>query len=113
MYTYKLDDNKARYIAASSAWLEELLPRSQVAGGRFSLDKIRVKVGGKVILHTHKEEEQAYLITKGRARIRIGDEEMEEVSANTVVYIPIGVENEMWNIGDEELEYFTFTYWLK
>ena len=112
MYTYKLDDSKARYVPASSAWLEELLPRDQVAGRRFALDKVRIKVGGKVILHTHEEEEQVYLITKGRARIRIGDE-VEELTANMVVYIPVGVENEMWNTGDEELEYFTFTYWLK
>jgi len=111
MYTYKLDDSKARYVPASSAWLEELLPKDRVAGSCFGLDKIRIKVEGKVILHTHEKEEQVYLITKGCGRIRIGDE-MEELTANMVVYIPIGVENEMWNTGDEELEYYTFTYWM-
>jgi len=112
MYIYKPDDKKAKFVPASSAWLEELLPRDQVAGRRFALDKIRVKVGGKIILHTHEKEEQVYLITKGRARLRIGNE-IEDLTENTVVYIPIGAENEMWNTGDHELEYFTFTYWLK
>ena len=55
----------------------------------FAMRKFSMQDGGGMPLHTNTVEHEQYVL-RGRARIRIGDED-HEVGAEDVVYIPAGV----------------------
>ena len=58
----------------------------------------------------HADEEEAYVILKGRALLTIGDEE-REVGPGTVAYVPRNHRHRMLCISGEKLEYLYFANW--
>ncbi len=58
----------------------------------------------------HDDEEEIYVILRGRARLEIGDEETEAGPGDTV-YVPRNNRHRMTCISDEKLEYLYFANW--
>jgi quercetin dioxygenase-like cupin family protein len=93
-------------------------PRARVAAGRetevqvligpdegpnFALRRFIIQPGGGMPLHTNLVEHEQYVL-RGRASVRIGDE-VHEVKADDVVYIPAGVPHSYDAEGDEPFEF--------
>lgn len=72
-------------------------------GPNFALRRFRMEPGGGMPRHTNQVEHEQYVL-RGRARIGIGDEEIE-VAADDVVYIPAGVPHWYRAEGDEPFEF--------
>ena len=69
---------------------------------RTTLIRQTYEPGGTHFSHQHPSTEQAYYVLEGKARVRIEDE-VFEVEAGTVFYIPAKTEHELWNIGEGRL----------
>ncbi len=69
-------------------------------GPHFAMRRFTMKPGGGMPRHTNTVEHEQYVL-QGRARIGIGDE-VFEVQAGDVVFIPAGVPHWYQNIGDED-----------
>jgi len=72
-------------------------------GPNFALRRFIIQPGGGMPLHTNLVEHEQYVL-RGQARVRIGDE-VHEVSADQVVYIPGGVPHSYDTVGDEPFEF--------
>ncbi len=66
----------------------------------FAMRRFTMKPGGGMPRHTNAVEHEQYVL-QGNARIGIGDE-VFEVHAGDVVFIPAGVPHWYNNIGDED-----------
>jgi len=60
----------------------------------------------------HDDEEEIYVILKGRAVVLVGDEE-KEAGEGDVVYVPRNTKHKMTCISEEKLEYLYFANWPK
>jgi quercetin dioxygenase-like cupin family protein len=69
----------------------------------FAMRRFIMQPGGGMPKHTNTVEHQQYVL-RGRARVSIGDD-VHEVSAGTVVYIPAGVPHDYHVEGDEPFEF--------
>lgn len=67
-----------------------------------SLAEATVPPGGATTEHYHRVTEELYLVTAGRGRLRIGEEE-REVGVGDCAVIPPGERHKIWNTGDEPL----------
>ncbi len=72
-------------------------------GPHFALRRFVMEPGGGMPLHTNAVEHEQYVL-RGRARVRIGEEE-HEVGAGDVVFIPAGTPHSYDSIGDEPFEF--------
>lgn len=59
-------------------------------GRRQTLAEATVPAGGETLAHYHRESEEIYLVTSGRGRLRLGDEEAP-IGPGDCVVIPPGV----------------------
>ncbi len=66
----------------------------------FLMRRFVIRPGGGMPKHTNQVEHEQFVL-QGRARIGIGDE-VYEVKAGNVVFIPAGVPHWYENIGDED-----------
>ncbi len=85
-----------------------LIPREEaetIALGYVSVDK-----GNSTATGFHDDEEEIYVILKGRAVLMIGEEE-QEVGPGSVAYVPRNHKHRMKCISDEKLEYLYFANW--
>ncbi|MGB1656624.1 MAG: cupin domain-containing protein [Longimicrobiales bacterium] len=71
-------------------------------GPNFALRRFIMEPGGGMPLHTNKVEHEQYVL-RGSARVQIGDD-MHEVKAGDVVYIPGGVQHN-YEAGDDGFEF--------
>ena len=69
----------------------------------FAMRRFIMQPGGGMPNHTNSVEHEQFVL-RGHARIGIGDE-VFEVQANNVVFIPAGVPHWYQNIGDEPFEF--------
>lgn len=69
----------------------------------FFLRRFRIESGHAIALHTNEVEHEQYVLS-GRARMRIGDE-VFEVAAGDVVYIPARVPHDYAVLGTEAFEF--------
>ena len=69
----------------------------------FAMRKFSMQPGGSMPLHTNKVEHEQYVL-RGRARVRLG-EEIVEVSAGDIVFIPAELAHYYVNISDEPFEF--------
>ena len=106
MYAKKFEDTK--YEEHFGNKYNILLPREITEGLQLAL--VKVKKGSLTPKHTHKDEEQAYIILKGSGVVRLNDEE-KEVGERMIVYIPRGTEHEIKNTGKDELTYIYVANW--
>lgn len=72
-------------------------------GPNFAMRKFIMEPGGGMPRHTNRVEHEQYVL-RGRARVRIGDDELE-VRKDDVVYIPAGVPHSYRAEGDEPFEF--------
>lgn len=72
-------------------------------GPNFALRRFIMQPGGGMPLHTNSVEHEQYVL-RGRARITVGDE-LYEVEADDVVFIPAGVPHSYLAIGDQPFEF--------
>ncbi len=54
--------------------------------------------------HYHQDMEEIFILLKGEARIRVGEEEADLAKEEAVV-VPFPMVHEMKNVGEEEVEY--------
>ena len=67
-------------------------------GTRFQVKRIVVKPGGILSLQSHHHRAEHWIVVEGTARVTIGDE-VQLVSENQSVYVPLGVTHRMENPG--------------
>lgn len=67
-----------------------------------SVAEATVPPGAATAAHHHVRSEEIYLVTAGRGRLRIGEEECE-IEVGDCATIPPGSVHQLHNIGDEDL----------
>lgn len=67
-----------------------------------SLAEATIPPGGATVEHYHRVTEELYLVTEGRGRLRIGDEE-RDVAVGDCALIPPGERHKIVNTGDGPL----------
>ncbi len=72
-------------------------------GPNFAMRRFMMEPGGGMPKHTNAVEHEQFVL-RGHARIGIGDE-IIEVNATDIVFIPAGVSHWYQNIGDEPFEF--------
>ena len=72
-------------------------------GPNFAMRKFSMQPGGSMPLHTNKVEHEQYVL-RGKARVHLG-EEIIEVSAGDIVFIPADLPHTYINIADEPFEF--------
>lgn len=72
-------------------------------GPNFALRRFVMQPGGGMPRHTNTVEHEQYVL-RGRARVRIGDD-VHEVRAGDVVYIPAGTPHSYEARGEEPFEF--------
>ncbi len=80
-----------------------LLQKGDFPGCGLAVTWVEVRPGGKQKLHSH-EPQQAYVIVKGRGRMKVGDDQ-RNVEEGDLIYLPAGVMHGIENSSDEVLEY--------
>jgi len=71
---------------------------------------VRLKKGEKNRLAVHPDEEEGYLILKGKGLLLLG-EAKQPVAAGMVAYIPRNTQHQIECTSDEPLEYVYFASW--
>jgi len=72
-------------------------------GPHFAMRKFSIQPGGNMPLHTNKVEHEQYVL-RGKARVRLG-EEILEVTAGDIVFIPADLPHYYVNISEEPFEF--------
>lgn len=90
------------YITADGSTIREWAGPGYSPARNQSLAEARLAPGASTTAHYHREAEEFYLVTEGRGRLRVGNEEREIGPGDCAVILP-GVVHKLWNTGDEEL----------
>ena len=77
-----------------------------------ALGRVTVEPGGTTQEGFHPDEEEVYVILKGRARLMVGDD-IQVVGPGDTVYVPRNHRHRMACISEENLEYLYFANWPK
>ena len=94
-------------LKAQGAKQAEVLPRdyrpwgwfeSLAIGGRFQVKRIHVNPGAALSLQSHHHRSEHWIVVAGTARVTVGDE-VQLVTENQSVYIPLGAVHRMENPG--------------
>lgn len=72
-----------------------------------NISLVRVPVGGAVTRHFHANEVETIYLLSGKSELVLGDERIP-FNAGSVVAIPKGLEHELYNVSDEEVELLAF-----
>jgi mannose-6-phosphate isomerase-like protein (cupin superfamily) len=84
-----------------------------LGGGQFGAKNLAItwvegKPGSMQAVHGHPDNEQVYVIVRGRGVMQVADE-MEEVGEGTLVFIPPGAAHAIKNTGDDPLVFVSAT----
>lgn len=104
LFAIKLEEGKYYKLYGNDYHL--LLPRTMTE--RLESELVEVKAGCKTPKHKHEDEEQIYLILKGKAKLDIGDES-KEVSEGMIAYIPRNTDHRITAL--EDLKYIYIACW--
>jgi quercetin dioxygenase-like cupin family protein len=96
------DSVSAEAVPAGSKTTKQVLIGPD-EGPNFALRKFCMEPGGGMPLHTNDVEHEQYVL-RGRARVVIGDEELE-VGRDDAVFIPAGVPHSYEALGEEPFEF--------
>ena len=69
-----------------------------VSGSRFQVKRIVVHPGAALSLQSHHHRSEHWIVVEGTARVTVG-EDVQLVSENQSVYIPLGTVHRMENPG--------------
>lgn len=90
------------YVTADGSTIREWAGPGYSPARNQSLAEARLAPGAATTAHYHRDAEEFYLVTAGRGRLRVGDEEQEIVAGDCAVIRP-GQVHKLWNLGDEDL----------
>ena len=84
-----------------------------LAQGQFGVQNLNVtwvegEPGSEQAVHSHEGREQVYVIVQGKGAMRVGDE-VEEVTAGSLIFVPPGTDHSIKNVGEEKLIYVSST----
>ena len=85
-----------------------LLTRGQFGSENLSITWVEGGPDSEQPVHAHAENEQVYVIVRGRGLMKVGDEE-QEVAAGTLVFVPPQTGHAIRNVGTEPLVYVSAT----
>jgi len=85
-----------------------LLGRGEFGARNLVITWVEGEPGSMQAVHGHPDNEQVYVIVRGRGVMQIGDE-MDEVGEGTLVFIPPGAAHAIKNTGDEPLVFVSAT----
>ncbi len=90
---------------AAGVWKKVLLKEGDfIEGHPQMVNWCRLRVGMSFQAHYHQDMEEIFIILKGTARVRVG-EELADLTREEAVLIPPPIVHEMKNVGNEEVEY--------
>lgn len=98
---YRWDEMKRQNLAKPSQ-----SEGSIIIGDHVTLNRSVSQPGKFANAHFHGCE-QMLNVMQGTAWMRVGDEE-KTITAGDIVHIPVGVEHEFKNLGDDEFIYLSF-----
>lgn len=105
MHIYSKAQVSSPLVTKHGEVIYELLGRDFSEGTeRHSVAHVVLPPGKSSLLHVHPEAEESYYILKGKARIRVGEEE-STLTSGQVVLISSGTPHKISNIGDDKLEF--------
>ncbi len=96
------DDVPAEEVSAGEGTVRQVLIGPD-EGPNFALRRFIMQPGGGMPRHTNQVEHEQYVL-RGSARVGVG-EEVFEVSADDVLYIPAGVPHWYESVGEEPFEF--------
>ena len=85
-----------------------LLGGGQFGAKNLAITRVEGKPGSMQAVHGHPDNEQVYVIVRGRGVMQVGDE-VEEVGEGTLVFIPPGAAHAIKNNSDEPLVFVSAT----
>ncbi len=85
-----------------------LLGRGEFGSKNLAITWVEGEPGSMQAVHGHPDNEQIYVIVRGRGVMQVGDE-MEEVGKGTLVFIPPGAAHAIKNTGEEPLVFVSAT----
>ncbi len=88
------------------SWL--LLREGQFGASNLAVTWVKGAPGSMQAVHGHPDNEQIYVIVRGRGVMQVADE-MQEVGEGTLVYIPPGAAHAIKNTSDEPLVFVSAT----
>ena len=88
------------------SWL--LLREGQFGASNLAITWVKGAPGSMQAVHGHPDNEQIYVIVRGRGVMQVADE-MQEVGEGTLVYIPPGAAHAIKNTSDEPLVFVSAT----
>lgn len=68
----------------------------------FGIGAIVLPPGTEQVPHYHQRQDEVYVVHRGRAGFRIGEEEIE-LGEGGAVHVPSTVPRNFWNAGEEDL----------
>ena len=87
------------YVTKDGSEIRELMhPAVHGVGRNLSLAEARIPPGGETKLHRHLKSEEIYHVLEGKGLMRLGNEEFEIVTGDTIL-IPPGTPHNVRNIG--------------
>lgn len=98
----RAEDVPAEEVRAGEGTVRQVLIGPD-EGPNFALRRFTMQPGGGMPRHTNQVEHEQYVL-RGRARIGVGDQ-VHEVAADDVIYIPAGVPHWYETVGEEPFEF--------
>lgn len=90
------------YVTADGSTIREWAGPGYSPARNLSLAEATVAPGEATTAHYHRRSEELYLVTAGRGRLRVGEDE-REIEPGDCAVIPPGTVHKLWNIGEEDL----------
>ena len=85
-----------------------LLGRGQFGSENLAVTWVEAAPGSMQAVHGHPDNEQVYVIVRGRGVMHVGDD-MQEVGEGALVFIPPGAAHAIKNTSDEPLVFVSAT----
>lgn len=102
MFVKRADDAPSERVEAGDETFRQILI-SDREGPNFAMRKFLIAPGGSMPRHTNEVEHEQYVLG-GRAQIGIGDE-VFDVAADDVVFIPAQAPHWYRTVGEEDFEF--------
>src|SRR5205809_1951436 len=106
MHIQPLDTAPLNERGGQKSWL--LLTEGQFGAKNLAITWVEGAPGSMQAVHGHPDNEQIYVIVRGRGVMQVADE-MQEVSEGTLVYIPPGAAHAIKNTSDTPLVFLSAT----
>ena len=106
MHVYPRDSAPLNERGGQKSWL--LLTEGQFGSQNLAITLVEGAPGSMQAMHGHPDNEQVYVIVRGRGVMQVADE-MQEVGEGTLVYIPPGAAHAIKNTSDEPLVFVSAT----